>query len=112
MSQIVVEHFHGKASRVGVTDTACAMRLSGFNVVLISQWTDPSQNDTHIAWCRNTYAALQPYLAQTRYVNYLATDEDAAAAAAYGPNYARLQELKTKYDPDNFFHANVNIRPR
>ncbi len=112
MSQIVVEHFHGKASRVGVTDTACAMRLSGFNVVLISQWTDPAQNDTHIAWCRNTYAALQPYLAQTRYVNYLATDEDAAAAAAYGPNYARLQELKTKYDPDNFFHANVNIRPR
>jgi FAD/FMN-containing dehydrogenase len=112
MSQIVVEHFHGKASRVGVTDTACAMRLSGFNVVLISQWTDPAQNDVHIAWCRNTYAALQPYLAQTRYVNYLAADEDAAAAAAYGPNYARLQELKTKYDPDNFFHANVNIRPR
>ncbi len=62
----------------------------------------------------NTYAALQPYLAQTRYVNYLATDEsgDAAAAAAYGPNYARLRELKTKYDPDNFFRGNVNIRPR
>jgi FAD/FMN-containing dehydrogenase len=47
-------------------------------------------------------------------VNYLATDEsgDTAAAAVYGPNYARLQELKTKYDPDNFFRENVNIRPR
>jgi len=114
MSQIVIEHFHGKASRIGITETACAMRVSGFNVVLISQWTDPAQNDAHIAWCRNTYAALQPYLAKTRYVNYLATDEsgDTAAAAVYGPNYARLQELKTKYDPDNFFRENVNIRPR
>ena len=114
MSQIVIEHFHGKASRVPVGDTACGMRVAGFNVVLISQWADASQNDTHIAWCRETYAALQPYLAGTRYLNYLAIDEadDAAAAAAYGPNVARLRELKTKYDPDNFFRGNVNIRPR
>ena len=114
MSQIVIEHFHGKASRVPVADTACGMRVAGFNVVLISQWADASQNDTHIAWCRETYAALQPYLAATRYLNYLAIDEadDAAAAAAYGPNVARLRELKTKYDPDNFFRGNVNIRPR
>ncbi len=114
MSQIVIEHFHGKASRIEVAATACAMRISGFNVVLISQWTDAAENEAQLAWCRDTYTALQPYLATTRYVNYLATDEsgDAAAAAAYGPNFARLQELKTKYDPDNFFHGNINIRPR
>ena len=38
MSQMVIEHFHGKAARVGVSDTACAMRVKGFNVVIISQW--------------------------------------------------------------------------
>jgi FAD/FMN-containing dehydrogenase len=114
MSQIVIEHFHGKASRVGIAETACAMRITGFNVVLVSQWSDPAHNDANIAWCRNTYSALQPFLASTRYVNYLAADEsgDAAAAAAYGTNYPRLQDLKTKYDPDNFFRGNVNIRPR
>jgi hypothetical protein len=32
-------------------------------------------------------------------------------AVAYGPNYRRLQELKSKYDPNNFFHMNQNIRP-
>jgi len=113
MSQIVVEHFHGKASRVPVTDTAYAARVDGFNVVIISEWSDPRENERHIAWCRDTHAALTPYLAPTRYLNYLGSDEgDDLAAVAYGPNYARLRELKTKYDPDNFFHTNVNIRPR
>jgi FAD/FMN-containing dehydrogenase len=113
MSQIVVEHFHGKASRVPVQDTACAMRVTGYNVVLISQWMDTRDNDRCIAWCRDTYAALTPYLASTRYLNYFDHDEAGdPAAVAYGPNYARLRELKGKYDPENVFHVNVNIRPR
>jgi FAD/FMN-containing dehydrogenase len=33
------------------------------------------------------------------------------AAAAYGPNYRRLQDIKQRYDPENFFHMNLNIRP-
>jgi FAD/FMN-containing dehydrogenase len=113
MSQIVVEHFHGAASRIPVQDTACTMRINGFNVVLISQWMDPKENDLHIGWCRETYKALGPYLGTTRYVNYLGADEPGdPAAVVYGPNYARLRELKAKFDPDNVFHVNVNIRPR
>ena len=81
-------------------------------MVLISQWSDPRDNDACTAWCRETYEALQPFLGTTRYVNYLDRDEaDDIAASVYGPNYARLRELKTKYDPENFFHTNVNIRP-
>ena len=65
-----------------------------------------------IAWARDTYAAMQPFMAAGRYVNYLADDESGdPVAAAYGPNYRRLQELKAKYDPSNFFHMNQNIRP-
>jgi FAD/FMN-containing dehydrogenase len=113
MSQVVIEHFHGAASRVPVQDTACAMRVTGFNVVIISQWADRRDNDRCISWARDMYAGLAPYLASTRYVNYLDLDEGAdPAAAAYGANYARLRELKTKYDPENVFHVNVNIRPR
>ena len=113
MSQIVLEHFHGKASRVGVTETACAMRVSGFNAVIASQWQDPSETERNIKWCRDTFRALQPYFGTMRYVNYLADDEsgDSAAVAAYGPNYARLREIKSKYDPDNFFRMNVNVKP-
>ena len=47
-----------------------------------------------------------------RYSNYLAYDETGdPVSAAYGPNYQRLRELKTKYDPGNFFHVNANIPP-
>jgi hypothetical protein len=113
MSQVVIEHSHGAASRVPVQNTACAMRVTGFNVVIISQWADPKDNDRCTGWARDRYASLTPYLGTTRYVNYLGTDEAGdPAAVAYGPNYARLRELKTKYDPENVFHVNVNIRPR
>jgi FAD/FMN-containing dehydrogenase len=112
MSQIFVEHFHGAASRVPVPATAFAMRLSGFNVGIVSQWMDPRQNDACIAWCRGTFGELKPFFAAARYVNYLDHDEEGdPASAAYGPNYSRLRQLKAKYDPENLFHANVNIRP-
>ncbi len=111
MSQVLIEHFHGAASRVPVSATACAMRVNGYNVGIISQWMDPRENDRSIAWCRGTFGALKPFLAETRYVNYLDHDEAGdPAKAAYGANYGRLRELKAKYDPENFFHANVNIR--
>src|SRR5262249_9170835 len=113
MSMIILEHFHGAASRVPVAATARAMRVTGFNVVIISQWMNPAESDPHIAWARDTFAALTPFLGPTRYVNYLGDDEPGdPAAVAYGANYARLRELKSKYDPDNFFKENVNIRPR
>ena len=47
-----------------------------------------------------------------RYSNYMADDEAGdPASAAYGPNYQRLQDIKRRYDPENFFHMNQNIRP-
>jgi FAD/FMN-containing dehydrogenase len=46
-------------------------------------------------------------------MNYLGSDEEEdPAAVVYGTNYSRLRDLKSKYDPENFFHTNVNIRPR
>jgi FAD/FMN-containing dehydrogenase len=112
-SHIILEHFHGAVCRVGIPDTACTLRAKGFNVVILGQWMDPRDTDRSIGWVRDTYAALEPFFASTRYVNYL--EQDAAgdqAAAIYGPNYARLREIKTKYDPKNLFRANVNIPPQ
>jgi FAD/FMN-containing dehydrogenase len=68
--------------------------------------------DENIAWTRATYAAMEPHFAAKRYVNYLDDDERAdAVRASYGPNYARLAEVKRVYDPDNVFRLNQNVQP-
>jgi FAD/FMN-containing dehydrogenase len=112
MSEILLEHFHGAAARVGIDDTAFPLRSTGYNFLAASQWMSPADNEPCIAWARETYAAMQPFVGLGRYVNYLdADDAGDPVAAAYGPNYRRLRELKAKYDPSNFFHMNQNIRP-
>jgi FAD/FMN-containing dehydrogenase len=112
MSHIIIEHVHGAASRIPVSSTACTLRTAGFNVVIISQWQNPDDTERGVDWARNTFAALTPYLAPTRYVNYLEADAVNSAVIAYGPNLSRLRELKAKWDPDNFFRRNVNVTPR
>ena len=112
MCQIVLEHFHGKAARIPVSDTACTMRVNGFNVVLIGEWMDPGDTEKCRAWVRETHNALKAFHAPLRYMNYL--EDDVAgdpAADVYGPNYPRLRQIKKQYDPENLFHVNVNIRP-
>lgn len=112
MGQILIEHFHGAATRVGVSDTAFPHRADGYNLVLITQWLRPEETAGCIGWARESYARLEPFMANARYVNYLDDDEPRnAASAAYGPNYQRLREIKTNYDPTNFFHMNQNIEP-
>jgi FAD/FMN-containing dehydrogenase len=112
MGQLLLEHFHGAATRVGVGDTAFPHRSEGYNLLVLSEWMDPAQTDRCIAWARKTYADMEPFAAAGRYVNYLGDDETGdAVAAAYGPNYPRLREIKTRYDGGNLFHMNQNIRP-
>lgn len=111
MSHIIIEHVHGAATRVPVTSTACTLRSRGFNVVIVSQWQDANHTERGMAWARETFSALEPYLAPTRYLNYLEHDAVEPAAAAYGANLSRLRELKDKWDPTNFFRQNVNITP-
>jgi FAD/FMN-containing dehydrogenase len=112
MSSLLLEHFHGAAARVGVGDTAFPLRSSGYNFLVLSQWMDRADNERCIDWARHSYAAMQPFLGQGRYSNYLDDDETGdPSAAAYGSNFGKLQKLKTKYDPENVFHINQNIRP-
>jgi FAD/FMN-containing dehydrogenase len=112
MGQLLLEHVHGAATRVGVGDTAFPHRADGHNLLVLSEWMEPANTERCIAWARETYTEMEPFMASGRYVNYLADDETGdPVAAAYGPNYRRLQELKRKYDPSNFFHMNQNIRP-
>ena len=112
MGALLLEHCHGAICRTDVTAAAFPHRAEGYNLLILAQWMDPAENARCIAWARETYDAMKPFIAKGRYVNYLGDDEAAdQVAAAYGPNFARLSEIKRKYDPVNVFHLNQNIRP-
>jgi len=112
MGQLLMEHFHGAVTRIAMGDTAFPHRSKGYNFLVLGEWMNHADNDRCIAWVKDTYALMQPFFGAARYVNYLADDETGEpVAAAYGPNYQRLQRIKSKYDPKNFFRMNQNIRP-
>jgi FAD/FMN-containing dehydrogenase len=112
LSVLLLEHFHGAVTRIGVTDTAVPHRAEGWNLLIPSVWLDPETTDENIAWTRETHRVFGPHLDEGRWLNYLGDDQlGDAVQAAYGPNYARLLELKRRYDPENVFHHNHNIDP-
>ena len=114
MSGLLLEHFHGAATRVGPTQTAFPHRSVGYNFLAVGEWMEASATSANIAWARGAYTAMAPHFAAGRYVNYLNADEVTEASsvsAAFGPNATRLREVKRRYDPDNVFHLNQNIKP-
>ena len=113
MTAVLIEHFHGEVTRVPVDATAVPHREPGYNFVATSVWTDQAATDENVAWTRDLFAAMEPFLVDRRYLNYFSEDDvgDDPVRAAYGPNYERLVELKKTYDPDNVFRLNANVPP-
>ena len=98
---------HASRPRDGVSRIAAASTWA-------STRCGPIRRRTHanIAWVRETWDAIQPFVPGGVYVNELGEDEgDDRISLAYGVNYARLAQIKAKYDPENLFSLNANIRP-
>jgi hypothetical protein len=112
LSGIVVEFYGGAATRVGVGDTAFAQRQAEYNVIITAQWTDVAEGDRHTGWARDLWDALKPYSSGGQVLTLTSDLGEETMRAGFGGNYARLVELKTKYDPTNFFSLNQNIKPR
>jgi FAD/FMN-containing dehydrogenase len=114
-SYAVMFHMGGAVSRVPEHATAYAGRDMAHNMVIEGVWL-PEESGEHAAaetaWARGFLDALEPHRAGV-YVNFLdSDDDDSRVREAYGNHiYRRLAEVKAKYDPDNVFHHNKNIRP-
>jgi hypothetical protein len=111
LSRIVIQFFGGAAGRVGPADTAFAQRQAEYNIGIETQWTDAAESEKHIVWTRTLSDAPKPYSSYAYLLNFICDEEPDAIRAAFGSNHARLVELKTKYDPTNFFSLNQNVAP-
>ena len=103
------QHLGGATSRVAPNATAFAHRNVALNYGIEYSSSDPARNEVGIAAVREYYKALEPYLAGF-YTN-LDNFSERSVRGNYGPNYARLVELKNQYDPTNLFRLNANIKP-
>jgi FAD/FMN-containing dehydrogenase len=111
-SKIAVIALGGAMARIGRADTAFAQRDAAFNIAIEAQWTDPAHTERNRTWARETADDLKPYATGGNMPNFLDEEPDDVVRAAYGGNYDRLVDVKTKYDPTNFFSVNLNIEPR
>ncbi len=103
---------NGAASRVGKNDTAWSYRDANFVEVIVGVDPDPANNPKMIQWARDYWEALHPYSAGGAYINMMMEEGEERIKAAYRDNYPKLAAVKAKYDPNNLFHVNQNIKPQ
>jgi FAD/FMN-containing dehydrogenase len=101
----------GAVGRVGEADTVFNGRRAGHTFNINATTVTSEGFDEEREWSRTMWTALAPYHTSV-YVNFLMEEGEERIRQAYGPQkYDRLKALKRKYDPDNFFRLNQNIRP-
>jgi len=101
----------GAVHDVEAGDTAWAKRDTRWSQVIVGVDPDPKNADKVTKWCKDYYDGLIPHTEGGGYVNFMMEEGETRIKASYGDNYKRLQKVKVKYDPDNFFHINQNIKP-
>jgi FAD/FMN-containing dehydrogenase len=110
---ILIESLHGAAKNVEPGSAALGFRDAAFNVSVMASWTDPDHDEESIDWARTTAAVIEPWSISGGYANYMQADEplDRVRAAFGLDSFARLQALKSRYDPGNVLRRNQNIPP-
>ena len=102
---------NGAAQQVGKNETAYSFREATFAEVIVGVDPDPANRDKITTWCKGYWEALHPYSAGGAYVNFMMEEGQDRVQATYRDNYERLASIKRKYDPQNLFRVNQNIRP-
>jgi hypothetical protein len=114
MCQLLLEPLGGAIRHLGDDETALGRRDVSWCYHALGLWMDPTQEaaDAHVAWARQLAADLDPETTEGVYLNFTSDEGDERVRASYGPEkYARLVELKDRYDPANMFHLNQNVKP-
>ena len=109
--EIFIGLIAGAPNRVASDAMAYGHRDAKFVLNVHGRWDDAKDDRKCIDWARSFFKASAPYASAGAYVNFMTAEESDRIASAYGTNYARLVEVKKKYDPDNVFHLNQNIKP-
>jgi FAD/FMN-containing dehydrogenase len=110
--QVILIPGGGAIARVDDDAMAFGERQSPWNVHYLNMWEDPADDEKNIAYTRAIAAAMKPWTSGRAYLNFIGDEGGDRVKAAFGPDrYARLQEIKRAWDPENLFRLNQNIPP-
>jgi FAD/FMN-containing dehydrogenase len=109
--EVFIPHMEGAPARISETATAFAHRRTPFVMNIHTRWRDASDDEKCLSWARDFHHRTQPF-AKGVYVNFLSQEGADRVKDAYTPEvWNRLVEVKKKWDPNNLFRMNQNIRP-
>lgn len=112
LSAVEFGYQHGAQDRLHEDDTAFADRHADHLINVLGRWNPCDASQPHIAWVQETFAAISEWQTGGLYSNFMAVDDGDRVQDAYrGGKYERLAMIKSKYDTDNIFCNNPNIRP-
>ncbi len=111
LSQMHCYPITGAASRPGNEDTAWAYRDAKYSGVIVGVDPDPANAELITEWCKDYWEALHPYSAGGAYLNFIMDEGNDRVRASFRQNYDKLVQIKKKYDPENLFRVNQNIKP-
>ena len=109
--EIFIGLIAGASNRIAPDAMAYGHRDARFVLNVHGRWDEAKDDQKGIGWARDFFKASAPYASAGAYVNFMTAEEGDRVAAAYGANYDRLVQAKKRYDPDNIFHLNQNIKP-
>jgi FAD/FMN-containing dehydrogenase len=116
---VQVDTYGGRVNAVAAGDTAVSQRSSIMKLQYQTYWTDPAEDELHLAWIRRFYASVyadtggepaRDDVTDGCYVNYPDVDLRDWPELYFGPNYRRLQEVKARWDPTDQFHHAQSVR--
>jgi FAD/FMN-containing dehydrogenase len=112
-SVVLLHPLGGAYGRVGAMDTALGHRDADWGIQVLAQWLEPERDTSNRNWVRAFTDALSPWARPAGFPNFIAEAGDSEGVrAAYGAErYARLVDVKDRWDPDNVFRLNHNIAP-
>jgi FAD/FMN-containing dehydrogenase len=110
---VVIRHLGGAINRFKAEHTAFGDRDAEYMLSIDAIWSDPEEDERNIAWTRAFWEDMRRFARGKTYFNFpgLLEEGDRGVRESYGTNYARLAQIKAKYDPENLFRLNQNIQP-
>jgi FAD/FMN-containing dehydrogenase len=112
-SDSIIIHLAGALNERADDDGAVGNRDARYMTAFAGQWPSEAPDDEHVAWVREAWKNIRPFSAGGNYLNFQTADEDEERVrATYGANIDRLVAIKERFDPENVFRSNRNIRPR